>query len=426
MKAIIKSVVPYSIAEEAGIEKGDVLLTISGQELFDILDYKFLCANGEYDIEIEKINGDIEIIEIINDDYEDLGIEFENGLIDKPQVCKNKCVFCFVDQLPKGMRKTLYFKDDDYRLSTLMGNYITLTNLADADVQRIIDMHLPRINVSVHATDAELRGNLLNSKNADILKIIRRFAKAGINMNCQIVLCKGINDGENLDKTITDLAKFYPQVQSISVVPVGLTKHRGGLPYLERFDKISSEFVVSQIESHQSILLKTLKTRFAFAADEFYVYANHKLPGYECYEDFLQIENGVGLLSSLECEFKLALIENNNRTVRTKKTIATGVSAAPYIQELVDKVDSNIKVIPITNEFFGDSITVAGLITGQDIIKQLSGKELGQQLLIPSTMLNFDEIFLDDLTIQDVEKALKVKIITVENDGFELLEKLLK
>ncbi len=425
MKAVIKSVEPYSIAEEAGIEKGDVLLTINGQELFDILDYKFLCANGEYDIEVEKINGDIEIIEIINDDYEDLGIEFENGLIDKPQVCKNKCVFCFVDQLPKGMRKTLYFKDDDYRLSTLMGNYITLTNLKDADVQRIIHMHLPRINVSVHATDTELRGNLLNSKNADILKMIKRFAKAGINMNCQIVLCKGINDGENLDKTITDLAKFYPQVQSISVVPVGLTKHRGGLPYLERFDKISSEAVVSQIESHQSIFLKTIKTRFVFVADEFYVNASHKLPEYECYEDFLQIENGVGLLSSLGYEFNLALIENSDRTVKTKKTIATGLSAAPYIQELVNKVSDNIKVIPITNEFFGESITVAGLITGQDIIKQLSGKELGKQLLIPSTMLNFDEIFLDDLTIQDVEKALNVKIITVENDGFELLEKLL-
>ena len=334
-------------------------------------------------------------------------------------------MFCFVDQLPKGMRKTLYFKDDDYRLSTLMGNYITLTNLKDADVQRIIDMHLPRINVSVHATDTELREKLLNSKNADILKIIKRFAKAGINMNCQIVLCKGINDGENLDKTITELAKFYPQVQSISVVPVGLTKHRGGLPYLERFDKISSEVVVSQIESHQSIFLKTIKTRFVFAADEFYVNASHKLPEYQCYEDFLQIENGVGLLSSLEYEFNLALIENSNRTVKTKKTIATGLSAAPYIQELVNKVSDSIKVIPIINEFFGDSITVAGLITGQDIIKQLSGKELGAQLLIPSTMLNFDEIFLDDLTIQDVEKALKVKIIIVENDGFELLEKLL-
>ena len=425
MKAVIKSVEPYSIAEEAGIEKGDVLITINGQELFDILDYKFLCANGEYDIEIEKPNGDIEIIEVINDDYEDLGIDFVNGLIDKPQVCKNKCVFCFVDQLPKGMRKTLYFKDDDYRLSTLMGNYITLTNLTDADIQRIIDMRLPRINVSVHATDAELRGNLLNSKNADILKIIKRFAKAGINMNCQIVLCKGLNDGESLDKTIADLSKFYPQVQSISVVPVGLTKHRGGLPYLERFDKISSEAVISQIESHQNIFFKTLKTRFVFPADEFYVNANHNFPEYEYYEDFLQIENGVGLLSSLKYEFNLALLENSNRAVRTKKTIATGVSAAPFIQELVNNIDSEIIVIPIINEFFGESITVSGLITGQDIINQLSGKKLGDQLLIPSTMLNFDGIFLDDLTIQDVEKALKVKIVAVENDGYELLEKLL-
>jgi len=420
---VVKNVLKGSIADEIGIQAGDVLLSVNGQRLCDILDYKFLTSNDEYTLEIQKQNGDVEIVEVVNEDYEQLGIEFENGLLDKPQSCRNKCIFCFVDQLPKGMRKTLYFKDDDYRLSTLMGNYITLTNLKENDIKRIIDMHLPRINVSVHTVDRDLRKAMLHNDNSDVLSIMKRFAKAGIFMNCQVVLCRGINDGKYLDDTILSLAEMYPYVQSLSVVPVGLTKHREGLQKLIRFDKISAEEIIGQIEGHQKNLLTAIGTRFVFASDEFYVLSEHKLPPYDSYEDFLQIENGVGLLSSLEHEFNEALTEGPHNCER--KTIATGVSAFKYIKNLVGKVTDNVEVIPIINNFFGSTITVAGLITGRDIIDQLKGRDLGSKLLLPSVMLNYDNVFLDDTKITDVEDALNIKVEIVPNDGYEFFRSLL-
>lgn len=423
MDAVVKSVDKGSIADEIGIIPGDIIVSVDESPLKDILDYRFLTASDEYVLEILKTDGTTEIVEIINDDYEELGVEFENGLLDKPQVCRNKCLFCFVDQLPRNcMRKTLYFKDDDYRLSALMGNYITLTNLNESDIDRIIRMRLPRINISVHSANPEIRSKLLNHKNADVMPIIRRFAEAGITMDCQIVCCPGINDKYDLDNTIIKLAKFYPQVQSLSVVPVGLTKHRDHLPNLTRFDKISAEELILQVESHQQKFFESFGSRFVYASDEFYVKAEHEIPKAEVYESFLQIENGVGLLASLFDEFENA--KSGFVKSSSKKTIATGVSAAPYIRNLVNSVTDNVDVIAIKNIFLGETITVAGLITAGDLVAQLSGKDLGEELLIPRVMLNHDMIFLDDKTIEDVEKELNIKVSVVENDGYDLVKKI--
>ncbi len=423
MDAVVKKVYKNSIADEIGMEQGDIIVSIDGQKLKDILDFKFLSASDEYELEILKKDGSTEIVEIINEDYEELGVEFENGLLDRPQVCKNKCMFCFVDQLPRNcMRKTLYFKDDDYRLSALMGNYITLTNLDEEDIDRIVRMHLPRINISIHSVNPDIRSKLLNHENADVMPYVKRFAEAGILMDCQVVCCPGINDGDDLDNTISTLVEFYPQVQSLSIVPVGLTKYREHLPKLERFDKIKAEQLIKQVEEHQRKCLEKFGSHFVYASDEFYVKADHQIPSIDVYESFLQIENGVGLLASLKDEFEQA--KDNFKKPDIKKTIATGVSAAPFIRGLVNSVTDNIEVVAIKNNFLGETITVAGLITAGDLIEQLKGMDLGDQLLIPRVMLNHDMIFLDDKTIDDVEKALNIKVVTVENDGFDLIEKI--
>lgn len=420
MKAVVASVEKGSIAEEIGLQNGDVISLIDGMEIKDILDLRFYCSSEEYELTIEKKNGDTEIVTVENYDYEDLGAEFENGLLDKPMVCRNKCLFCFVDQLPKKMRKTLYFKDDDYRLSALMGNYITLTNLSEDDIKRIISLHLPRINVSVHTVDKDLRAKMLNNKNSDVLSIMKRFYDAGIKMDCQVVLCPDINDGKYLDDTIEELAKMYPTVQSLSVVPVGLTGHREGLCNLRRFDRESARIVIEQIEKHRVRLLKELGTRFVFASDEFYVEAETELPSYEEYEDFLQIENGVGLVSSLEFEFNNAVSKYGIPEVKTKKTSVTGVSAYRYIDKMVKKITENVTVVPVVNDFFGKTITVTGLTTGVDIIRTLKGKELGEVLLIPAIMLNYDGLFLDGMTVEDIENELNIKVRLVKNDGYDL------
>lgn len=423
MDAVVKSVEKGSIADEIGITPGDIIVSVDETPLRDIIDFRFLTASDEYVLEVLKTDKTTEIIEIVNEDYEELGVEFENGLLDKPQMCRNKCLFCFVDQLPRNcMRKTLYFKDDDYRLSALMGNYITLTNLGEEDVDRIIRMRLPRINISVHSVNPVIRSRLLNHKNADVMPFIRRFADAGITMDCQVVCCPGINDGDDLDNTINTLAEYYPWVQSLSVVPVGLTKYREHLPNLTRFDKISAEEMIVKIEEHQKKFLNKSGTRFVYASDEFYVKAEHEIPPAAVYENFLQIENGVGLLASLISEFE----ENRHRFVKSpaKKTIATGVSAAPYIRDLVNSVTDNVEVVAIKNHFLGETITVAGLTTAGDLISQLKGRNLGSELLIPRVMLNHDMVFLDDKTVGDVENELNVKVTAVENDGYDLIKKI--
>lgn len=419
-KAVVLSVEPNSIAQELGIEPGDRVISVDGQPLVDILDYKFFTATDEYVLEIEKKNGDVEVIEIENGDYEELGVSFENGLLDEAKMCHNRCVFCFVDQLPKGMRDTLYFKDDDYRLSALMGNYITLTNMTQGDVDRIIAMRLPRINVSVHAIDRNVRSKLLHHKNADVLPLMERFAQAGIHMDCQIVLCPGWNDGAVLDETITALAQLYPWVQSLSVVPVGLTKHRDKLPQIAMFDPVQAGRVIDQIEVHRNRLCGEVGTNFVFASDEFYAKSGYPLPTFESYEGFLQIENGVGLLASMIQEFQEAAAQGGKGASFPKQTLATGVSAAPYLAELVGRVTPQTQVVAIQNDFFGHTITVAGLLTGRDIIAQLKGRDLGERVLLPAVLLNYDGVLLDDVTPQQIAAALGTPVQIIETDGAAL------
>ncbi len=427
----ISGVAGGSIAEEIGISCGDALLKINGQTVSDILEYRFLCADTEIVLEIEKADGTIEEIEIEKDEYEDLGIDFEFPLMSKPKACCNKCIFCFIDQLPKGMRKTLYFKDDDSRLSFLQGNYVTLTNLSRQEIENIAKMRISPVNVSVHTTDPKLRVFMMNNKSAgNVYEIMQYWADAGIVMNCQVVLCRDINDKKQLDKTIEDLGKLYPAVGSLSVVPVGLSDHREGLFELAPFDKESSEEVIEQINSWQKKFFKEHGTRFVYAADEFYLKAGMEIPPYEEYEDFPQIENGVGLIASMKDEFDIAIEDAPESDISRKCSIATGVAAYDFISGLADKITQKFKNIEINvyrieNTVFGKNITVAGLICGCDIIRTLKGKDLGDTLYIPISMLrDGEQVFLDDITVEELEKELGVRVEATENDGFELVDKI--
>lgn len=433
-KAVAYIVQPGSIAEEAGIECGDSILSINGEKIRDVFDYRFLIADEEIVVEVQKKSGEIWEIEIEKDEYEDLGIEFETSMIDEAKSCTNKCIFCFIDQLPSGMRDTLYFKDDDSRLSFLTGNYVTLTNMSFEELDRIIRFKMSPINVSVHATNPELRVYMLNNRFAgDVSDKIKRLVDGGITVNCQIVLCRGINDGKELDKSISDLTGLYPGVRSISVVPVGITRHREGLCSLEAYDKTSSSEVVRQVEEWQSKLLDTYGSRIVYLADEFYIMADYKLPEYKAYEDFPQIENGVGLIALLKHEFDEKLKELGNVPLNTYRTIsiATGASAFRYINEMagiLQKKYGNLKiaVYEIKNEFFGENVTVTGLLTGRDIVRQLSGKELGDELLICRCMLRAGEdVFLDDFTLRMLEDALNVRVVAVDNSGRDFIDKIL-
>ena len=420
-----------SLAFEAGIEAGDKLMKINGSDFHDILEYRYLVSEYEVELEVEKTDGSIEIITIEND-YEDLGIEFKEELIDKAQSCTNKCIFCFIDQLPKGMRETVYFKDDDTRLSFLQGNYVTLTNMSDEEINRLIKMHVSPINISVHATNPELRCKMLNNRFAGkCYDIMKKLAANNICMNCQIVLCPGINDGENLDKTISDLAALHPFVNSVSVVPVGLTRYREGLYKLKEFDKLGSEQVIKQVERWQDKLLEECGTRLIFLSDEFYINADIPIPDAEDYEGFPQLENGVGLVASMKEEFESA-IKLVKPKKRNRHVIAvTGELAADFISGIsnaLEKVADGVKidVRPIKNNFFGGGVNVSGLVCGCDIIEQLKDAEKADALIIPQNMLrDDDEIFLDDTTVAQVEEALGMKVIAVLNDGYDFVEKIL-
>lgn len=427
----IKGVEPFSIAEEAGIAEGDTLVSIDNTKVEDILQYKYLCAAEELTLEILKTNGYSEFIEIEKDEYEDLGIEFEYPLLGPARACANKCIFCFIDQLPCGMRKTLYFKDDDSRLSFLHGNYVTLTNLSDSDIDRLCATRVSPVNISVHATDPEVRRFMMGNKNAgNLVQRMKKFAENGIVMNCQIVLCRGINDGEVLDDSIKTLGELYPHVYSVSVVPVGLTDHRDGLFELEPFDEKSAVEVIKQVTSWQGKFYNKYGTRVIYLADEFYLKAGMPMPDPEEYEDFPQIENGVGLISSMQEEFDFALKNvkplNKERTV----SVATGEAAFEFISSLAKRLQETAKglkinVYRIKNLTFGEKITVAGLLCGMDIIKGLEGKKLGETLYLSSSMLRDGEnVLLDDLTIDDLEKALGVKIVTIDCDGEQFVAKL--
>lgn len=433
---IIKEVKPGSIAAEMELEPGDKLISINGNELEDIFDYHYF-ANDEYLVVlIEKADGEEWELEIEKDYDDDLGIIFENGLMDDYKSCSNKCIFCFIDQMPPGMRPTLYFKDDDSRLSFLQGNYITLTNMKDKDLERIIRYHLAPINISVHTTNPTLRCEMLHNRFAgEALKKIDVLYENEIEMNGQIVLCKGYNDKDELDRTIGDLVKYLPHMRSLSVVPVGLSKYREGLAKLEPFTKEDARETIALIEKWQDYCMEHFGCHFVQASDEWYLTAELPLPEEERYDGYIQLENGVGMMRLLETEFMEALNSSEpgaeGDTEIHKLTIATGRLAAPLLEKLaqcfMEKYPNyKIQVVPIRNDFFGELITVSGLITGQDLIKQLKEKELGERLLLPCNMLRMDEdVFLDDITLGDVENALQVPVSIVKSSGLDLLNTLL-
>ncbi len=417
-------------AERAGVIAGDILISINGHEIEDVLDYMFYAAESRTDLLIER-GGEQLTIKIRKSEYDDLGMQFESFLMDNKRSCSNNCIFCFIDQMPPGMRETLYFKDDDARLSFLQGNYVTLTNLTDKDVQRIIDMRL-NINVSVHTTNPELRVKMMHNRFAgEKLKYIRQIAESGLMLNCQIVCCPGINDGDELRRTLNDLYDLMPNIQSVAVVPVGLTKFRKGLYPLTLFNKEGAARTIDIIGEVQEKSFEKYGTRMAFAADEFYLTAERPLPEGDFYEDYPQYENGVGLCRSLIDEVHSALetaeYEGGERTV----TIACGTAVYPVQKGLAEDImsafsDIKVQVIPIVNHFFGETITVTGLITAGDLIDQLKDKDLGDELLISKQMLKADEpIFLDDMHLDDVREALGIKITPTANDGFEYVDAVL-
>lgn len=422
---------PGSIAEEAGICAGDKLLAVNGHRFMDILEYRYLISEYEVELLIEKQDGTQEEL-IIETDYEDLGIEFKRGLIDIPQQCTNQCIFCFIDQLPKGMRSTVYFKDDDTRLSFLQGNYVTLTNLKDSDIQRLIDMRISPINISVHTTNPKLREKMLGNRFAGrIYDIMRRFAAEKLYMNCQIVLCPGINDKSELDRTITDLTALYPYINSIAIVPVGLTAHREGLYPLEMFDVSGSHAVIRQVQKYQQMLFKQYGTRLVYLSDEFYLNARMPIPEPEQYEGFPQIENGVGLIASLNEEFLAAvdLIPPKKRAGHIM--LVTGELAYPLIKAMAEQMMKKapgimIDTYAVENRFFGGGVNVAGLVCGCDIIRQIQDKPKCDKLLLPSVMLrDGDAVFLDDTTVDELERALEMPVVFVDNDGYDFVEKVL-
>ncbi len=431
-KHVIASVSPDSIGEELEIRPGDKVLTINDQEIEDILDYDFLCRDEELNLLVESADGEQTLYEIEKDEDEDLGLEFENGLMDEYRSCRNKCIFCFIDQMPPGMRDTLYFKDDDSRLSFLQGNYVTLTNMDDKDIERIIRYHMSPINTSVHTTDPELRCRMLNNRFAgESLKKLDRLYEAGITMNGQIVLCPGWNDGKQLEKTISDLSRYLPLMESVSVVPVGLTRFRDKLTPLRAFTADEAAAVIDTVEDWQKKLYPEYDLHFIHASDEFYLLAGRPLPEEERYDGYLQYENGVGMLRLFDTEFRDALAEKRGSRKKRRVTVATGRLPAPLISELTEALKSkypNIEVqtVPIVNHFFGESITVSGLVTGSDLIAQLKEKDLGECVYIPQNMLRSGEdVFLDDVRVSDAAEALGVPVVPTECDGALFLQSLI-
>ena len=415
-----------SIAEECGIEAGDALLAINGEEVPDVFAYRTRITEEYLEVLVEKADGEEWLLEIEKDSDEDLGLTFCDGLMDDARSCRNKCVFCFIDQLPKGMRETLYFKDDDTRLSFLQGNYVTLTNMSDDDIRRVISYHLSPINVSVHVADPELRRFMLKNKNAGrILDQITLFADAGIDLNFQIVLCKGLNDGAKLDETIAALTRFMPRGRSLSVVPVGISRFRdtNKLHPLESFEQNDCAAVIGQIHAWQEKLLASHGSRFVFAADEFYLKAKIPMPHHTAYEDFPQIENGVGMIAMMQAEFDKVLSKLKIKKRLRDVTVVTGMAAADFIRALSHKLTEHvngltIRIAAIRNDFFGNEITVSGLLTGHDIIEQLRNTELGEVVLLPKNLLRSgEETLLDDLTLTDISEVLGVPVRAVDTTG---------
>ena len=429
---IVSDIVPGSIAEELGIRPGDKLLAIDGHEIEDIFDYQFYVEDEEIVLLIEKPDGEQWELEIEKEADEDLGIEFGQGLMDEYRSCYNKCIFCFIDQMPKGMRDTLYFKDDDSRLSFLQGNYVTLTNMSSHDIERIIRYRLEPINISFQTTNPELRCRMLHNRFAgEALKKVDMLYQGGIEMNGQIVLCKGVNDGDELERSIRDLTSYLPLLKSVSVVPVGLTKFRSGLYPLDPFTKEDAREVLDVIHRWQEKIYQEYGIHFIHAGDEWYLLAEEDVPEEERYDGYLQLENGVGMLRLLFNEFAEGYDALTGDDRRDELSIATGKLAYPYLCKMAEKITEKfpgvrIHVYCIRNDFFGERITVSGLITGQDLMAQLKERELGRRLLIPCNMLKTDEdIFLDDFTVEQVSGALQVPIDIVKSSGQDLIGSIL-
>ena len=429
---VIKTIEPGSIAEELELEPGDVLVAVNGQPVKDVFDYHYLINEEYLEILVRKANGEEWELEIEKEYEDDLGIEFENGMMDDYRSCSNKCIFCFIDQLPKGMRDTLYFKDDDSRLSFLQGNYVTLTNMSDEDVQRIITYRMEPINISFQAMHPELRCQMLHNRFAgDALKKVDRFYEAGITMNGQIVLCKGVNDGKELEYSIEQLVKYLPYLQSVSVVPVGLTRYRDGLYPLEPFTKEDARAVLDLIHSWQDRLYKEYGSHFIHAGDEWYLLAEEEIPTEDSYDGYMQLENGVGMIRLLQEEVREELAALAGDDCERRVTIATGELAAPILEELGQEIKAkypklDLQVKAVKNEFFGGKITVAGLLTGQDLKKQLADLNLGEELLLTEHMMKSGEqVFLDDVTVEELSGALQVPITIVKSDGKSFLDAVL-
>lgn len=438
---VIKNVRPGSIAEEMGIESGDVLLSVNGQQIEDIFDFQYLIQDEYIEAAVRKTDGEEWLLEIDKEYSEDLGIEFENGLMDEYRSCRNKCIFCFIDQMPEGMRETLYFKDDDSRLSFLQGNYVTLTNMSDHDIERIIRYHLSPINISVQTMNPELRCMMLHNRFAgEALQKLDRLYEGGIRMNGQIVLCKGVNDGAELEYSIRSLTKYLPQMESVSVVPVGLSKYREGLYPLEPFTKEDAGEVLRLIHGWQERIYEEHGTHFIHASDEWYILAEEELPQEERYDGYLQLENGVGMVRLLLTEFEEAFARLSEKvscgefrlTREVKLSMATGQLAFPYIRQMADRMEQlfmglTIRVFAVRNDFFGEMITVSGLLTGADIISQLNGQELGSVLLLPQNVLRSGEdVFLDDVTRGQMESALQVPVDIVKSSGQDFVDAIVK
>lgn len=423
----ITSVLPGSIAEAEGILAGDRLVSVNGNEIRDVLDYRFYLTDTAVTLSLLRLETPYEV-RFRKGEYDDIGLEFETPLMDRKHSCANKCVFCFVDQLPSGMRKTLYFKDDDDRLSFLHGNYVTLTNLRDRDVDRLIKMHISPINVSVHTTNPELRVRMMGNRRAgEVLSYLRRFADGGLTLCTQIVLCKGLNDGAELDRSMRDLASYYPALRSCAIVPVGITKFRRGLYPLELFDAAEAAEVIRQVNAFGDECLERYGTRLFYCADELYLRAGLPLPGEEYYEDYSQLENGVGMLTSLASEFDFEMEDLESLLSEfhppRKVSLATGVAAYDQIASMAKRLASavpglTVQVYRIINHFFGETVTVSGLLTGTDVSEQLGGEDLGDELLYPETMLKADEdLFLDDMTPSELSRRLGVPVRACRGEG---------
>ena len=434
MAVRITSVEPGSPARRARIHKGDTLISINGNAITDVLDYRFYMTDEHLEILLCDQEKKLRTVVVEKDEYDDLGLEFETYLMDRQMGCKNACIFCFVDQTPPGMRKSLYFKDDDTRMSFLFGNYTTLTNLKEGDIQRIIKMHISPINISIQTMNPALRVQMMKNPFAgESLKFVRMLTEGGIKINTQIVLCPGYNDGEQLEYSLSELAKLGPNVQSIAVVPVGLTRYREKLTPLRGFFPQEAVEVVKTMERWGEYFCKEYGTRTAYASDEFYILAGKDFPPYEFYEDFARLENGVGMMTLMQHDFAQALKEAQleQSPAAHRCTIATGQLAYPMMQDFAERVQQafpqvQVQVKKIRNDFWGPTITVAGLITGQDLLAQLEGLDLGSELLIPANMLRHEQDrFLDDLTLEQVQETLGVPVLPVENDAFELLARML-